>query len=69
VWLSGGASTFAQIDVADCQLEAGDVLTAFAPRADELLPGVVGTTEIAPNSATQIYTSSLTGPVNNYNDI
>lgn len=33
--------------VAGLQIEEGDVATAYAPRPDEILPGTVGTTELA----------------------
>lgn len=40
---SGNADIF----IDDVQMEYGDVPTAWAPRAEELLPGVVGPTELA----------------------
>jgi len=39
-------------EVDGVQLEAGEVLTAYAPRPDEILPGTVGTTQIADNAVT-----------------
>lgn len=38
------------------QFEIGAVATAYAPRADELLAGVVGTTQIAAAAATEVLT-------------
>jgi hypothetical protein len=38
--------------VDDVQVEVGDVATAYAPKPDEILPGTVGTTEIAPLAIT-----------------
>lgn len=36
----------------DVQIEIGDVETAYAPRVDEILPGVVGRPQLAYNAAT-----------------
>jgi hypothetical protein len=47
---AGAASLF--VDAA--QLEVGDLMTAYAPREDEILPGVVGTTELAAEAATTV---------------
>lgn len=40
------------VDYDDFQIEEGDVLTAYAPRPDEILPGSITGTEIADDSIT-----------------
>ena len=40
------------IEMDDVQVEEGDVLTAYAPTPDEILPGTIGTTEITDNAIT-----------------
>ena len=46
----GNVAGWAEFD--DVQVEEGDVLTAYAPRPDEILPGTIGETELGPNSVT-----------------
>ncbi|MCL4695456.1 MAG: hypothetical protein KJ023_00115 [Burkholderiaceae bacterium] len=54
VWMTtrGGAAGTSTIDVDAAQFEIGAVPTAYAPRADELLAGVVTTGNLAANAAT-----------------
>lgn len=54
VWMAtrGGAAGTSTIDVDAAQFEIGAVPTAYAPRADELLAGVVTTGNLAANAAT-----------------
>lgn len=47
----GGAGA-AAIDFDGVQWQVGAVMTGWAPRADEILTGVVGPNELAPNAAT-----------------
>lgn len=46
---AGAAGT---LDVDDVQVEAGTLATSYAPKPDEILPGTVGTAEIAANAVT-----------------
>lgn len=64
VWMQtrGGSAGGAHFDVDAAQFEIGAVPTAYAPRADELLAGVVTTTVIAANAATGVYEASAAGP-------
>jgi predicted phage tail protein len=52
VIMRSGAGAAATMDVDAAQLEFGDVLTAYAPRPDELLPGSVTSTALADLSVT-----------------
>jgi hypothetical protein len=64
---SGGVAT-ARFDRASLQL--GDVQTEWAPKPDEILPGAVGTGNLAPEAATKVISSSDAGPITvtgNYN--
>lgn len=56
VWMAarGGSTGAAHFDLDAAQSEVGAVPTAYAPRADELLAGVVATTHIAENAATEV---------------
>jgi hypothetical protein len=58
IWMQNGTGGFSALLVDAVQVEPGEIDTAFAPRADELLPGVVGTTEMALESATRIFSST-----------
>lgn len=59
VWVSQTTSTQAvTFDVDALQFETGGAMTAYAPRADEILAGQVGTTEIASSAATEITSDS-----------
>ncbi|MBQ1766795.1 MAG: carbohydrate binding domain-containing protein, partial [Aquincola sp.] len=49
-FLGGNVSGWAEFD--DVQVEEGDVVTAYTPRPDEILPGTITQTEIADNSIT-----------------
>lgn len=64
-----GTAGLAQINFDNAMLQFSAVPTPWERRADELLAGVVGTGELAANAATQLYTSFLAGPVNNFNDL
>jgi hypothetical protein len=52
IWMQNGTGGFSALLVDAVRVGPGAVDTAFAPRADELLPGVVGTTELADQAAT-----------------
>jgi predicted phage tail protein len=52
VIMRNGTGAAATMDVDAAQLEFGDVLTAYAPRPDELLPGSVTSTALADLSVT-----------------
>lgn len=56
---STGDTTLSAMRFDAVQLEVGDVATAYAPRADEILVGVVGTDEMAGEAATE--TAEYTG--------
>jgi len=52
----------AQCNFDEAMLQISAYPTAFAPRADELLPGVVGTIELTADAATSIYVAYNAGP-------
>lgn len=49
---AGGTASGDEIHIDDVQVELADVLTAYAPRADEILPGTITATEVADNAIT-----------------
>lgn len=53
-----GGVGLAAIDFDGVQFQVGGVMTGYAPRADEILAGAVGTPQLANNSATEIYTTT-----------
>jgi hypothetical protein len=62
LWAQNGSGAFGALLVDAVQVEPGEIDTAFAPRADELLPGVVGTTELADQAATSLFVAYNAGP-------
>jgi hypothetical protein len=52
-WMQrNAAAALSVVSLDDAMFSVGEVLPEWTGRGDELLPGVVGTTEIAPNAAT-----------------
>lgn len=50
VSVTGNTASGDILVISDIQVEQGNVVTAYAPRVDEILPGTVGTTQIADNA-------------------
>ena len=50
------------LDIDHAQFEIGDVITGYAPRADEIIAGAVGTVELAANAATEPVLVSASAP-------
>lgn len=49
---NGGGQAAGSIDIDSVQVEEGEVLSAYTPKADEILPLTVTATELAPDSVT-----------------
>lgn len=63
-WIQRNASAaLSVVSLDDAVFTAGEILPEWSRRGDELLPGVVGTVEIADEAATAVRTTQTIGPV------